>query len=30
VTFSFSAAALGYGFWMAHRPVPVKDCGTGA
>ncbi|MGR3632993.1 MAG: mercuric transporter MerT family protein [Limimaricola soesokkakensis] len=29
VTFSFAAAALGYGFWKAYRPVPAKDCGTG-
>ena len=30
VTFSFAAAALGYGFWKAYRPVIAKDCGTGA
>ncbi|WP_045320146.1 mercuric transporter MerT family protein [Limimaricola cinnabarinus] len=30
VTFSFAAAALSYGFWKAYRPVPAKDCGTGA
>lgn len=29
VTFSFAAAALGYGFCKAYRPVPAEDCGTG-
>ena len=29
VTFSIAAAALGYGFWKAYRPVPVEICGTG-
>ncbi|MEP6194792.1 MAG: mercuric transporter MerT family protein [Nitratireductor sp.] len=30
VTFSVAAAAHGYGFWKAYRPVPAEDCGTGA
>jgi len=28
VTFSLAAAALGYGFWKAYRPVPAERCGT--
>jgi mercuric ion transport protein len=30
VTFTLAAAALGYGFWKAYRPVPTDACGTGA
>lgn len=29
VTFSLAAAALGYGFWKAYRPVPAEDCASG-
>ncbi|WP_146592404.1 mercuric transporter MerT family protein [Puniceibacterium confluentis] len=29
VTFSLAAAALGYGFWQAYRPVPAEGCATG-
>lgn len=29
VTFSLAAAALGYGFWKAYRPVPAEACATG-
>lgn len=30
VTFSLAAAALGYGFWKAYRPMSAVECGTGA
>ncbi|MFQ5623052.1 MAG: mercuric transporter MerT family protein [Paracoccaceae bacterium] len=30
ITFSISAAFLGYGFWKAYRPVPAKACDEGA
>lgn len=30
VTLSIAAAALGYGFWKAYRPVPSDACSTGA
>ncbi|QYX58315.1 MULTISPECIES: mercuric transporter MerT family protein [Roseobacteraceae] len=30
VTFSLAAAALGYGFWKAYRPMSTVECGTGA
>ncbi len=29
LTFSFAAAALGYGFWKAYRPAPAVTCADG-
>ena len=29
VTFAFSAAVLGYGFWKAYSPTPTASCADG-
>ncbi len=29
VTFSFAAAALGFGFWKAYRPISAASCADG-
>jgi len=29
LTFSFAAAALGYGFWKAYRPAAIPTCADG-
>lgn len=30
ITFSLSAAFLGYGFWKAYRPIPAVACTDGS
>lgn len=30
ITFSLSAAFIGYGFWKAYRPVPAVACADGS
>lgn len=30
ITFSLSAAFIGYGFWKAYRPIPAVTCADGS